>query len=180
MVRSFATIVLVATVLAASGCARREYVGVAPRTPRAYCLRNVRVFDAPHATLLEGTRDVLVRDGWIAAIAPAGLKVSGVADVDGHGGTLLPGLIDAHVHTGAGYGPPWKLTLPAPEENLEAFLYAGVTTVLDLGNLTPQVFRQRDKIHAGAILGPRFYAAGPMMTAPGGHPVGLLRLALPW
>jgi len=180
MIRRFATILLIAAVLAAEGCARREYVGVAPRSPRAYCLRNVRVFDAPHATLLDGAKDVLVRDGWIAAIAPVGLKVSGVSDIDGRGGTLLPGLIDAHVHTGAGYGPPWKFELTAPEENLEAFLYAGVTTVLDLGNLTPDVFRQRDKIRAGTILGPRLYAAGPMMTAPGGHPVGLLRSALPW
>src|SRR4029079_8238201 len=38
----------------------------------------------------------------------------------------------------------------------------------------------RDKIRRGDVLGPHFYAAGPMMTAPGGHPVGLLRLALPW
>jgi len=176
---SMKIVVLVALVLLI-GCERREYVGVDAKSPRTYCLRNVRVFDAPNASLLDGARDVLIRDGRIAAIAPAGLRVSGVADVDGRGGTLLPGLVDLHVHVGAGYGPPWKFILADPEENLQAFLYAGITTVLDLGNLTPDVFRLRDKIRRKVVLGPHLYAAGPMLTGPNSHPVGLLRIAIPW
>src|SRR5207245_1644734 len=65
-------------------------------------------------------------------------------------------------------------------ENLAAFLYAGVTTVLDLGNLTPEVFRERSRVATGAHLGPRLYAAGPVFTAPGGHPAEVLRAWLPW
>ena len=173
-------VVVSAVLVLLAGCARREYVSVDAASPRSYCLRNVRVFDAPRAALVEGLQDVLVRDGRIAAVAPAGMKISGVPDVDGKGGTLLPGLVDLHVHSGAGYGPPWKLMLASAEETLEGFLYAGVTTVLDVGSLTPDVFSLREKVRSGTVLGPHFYAAGPMITAPDSHPVRLLRITLPW
>jgi imidazolonepropionase-like amidohydrolase len=172
---------LLLAAVALGGCERRPpLVTRDAHASRTFCLRRVRVFDAPRAARLDGLRDVLVREGRIAAIAPAGMKVSGVRDVDGDGATLLPGLVDLHVHSGASAAPPWKLGLPRPEENFEAFLFAGITTVLDLGNLTPDVFRMRERIRAGDVLAPHLYAVGPMFTAPGGHPVGLMRLALPW
>jgi len=167
------------TVLAS--CSReRALVTRDPAAPRTFCLRNVRLFDAPRGALVAGLRDVVIREGRIAAIAPAGMNVPGAPEIDGGGGVLLPGLVDLHVHLGADSGPPWRLALPNPSRNLEAFLYAGVTTVLDLGNLTPDVFRLRDAVAVGDVLGPRVFAAGPMFTAPGGHPVALLRFALPW
>src|SRR5439155_551655 len=61
-----------------------------------------------------------------------------------------------------------------------AFLYAGVTTVLDLGSLSPAVFQEREHLATGARLGPHLYAAGPIFTAPGGHPAEVLRAWLPW
>jgi imidazolonepropionase-like amidohydrolase len=164
-----------------SSCSREHHLVTRdPAATRTFCLRNVRVFDAPHGALFTGLRDVVVREGRIAAIAPAGMRVSGAREIDGAGAALVPGLVDLHVHLGADSGPPWRLALPHPERNLEAFLYAGVTTVLDLGNLTPNVFRLRDAVARGEVLGPHVFAAGPMFTAPGGHPVALLRLALPW
>ena len=60
-----------------------------------------------NAAVLDGTgrepgerMDVLVRDGRIAAIQPAGTKALPVATltIDGTGCTLLPGLTDAHIH----------------------------------------------------------------------------------
>src|SRR5262249_7075588 len=38
----------------------------------------------------------------------------------------------------------------------------------------------RDRVRDGSALGPHLYAAGPMFTAPGGHPVEFFRIALPW
>jgi len=143
-------------------------------------IRNVRVFDAPHATLLDGVRDVVVRDGRIAVVASPGVAASGITEIDGRGGTLLPGLIDVHTHTGGSASPPWRTELPAQEENLGAFLYAGVTTVLDAGALTPAIFQLRKRVRTGTVLGPHLYAAGPMFTAPNGHPVGLMRANLPF
>jgi imidazolonepropionase-like amidohydrolase len=178
--KPLAALLIVAGTLLASCARERPLVLRDPASSRTFCLRNVRVFDAPRATLLEGLRDVLVREGRIAAIAPAGMNVSGAPEIDGAGGVLLPGLVDLHVHSGGGSSPPWQLTIPRPQRNFEAFLYAGVTTVLDLGGLTPDVFRLRDAIRRGEVLGPRLFAAGPMFTALGGHPVALLRLTLPW
>lgn len=77
-----------------------------------FILRNVRVFTG---RALAGPSDVAVVDGRIADRAPEG------ADrIDGHGATLLPGLIDTHVHVGT-------------RQQLMAYGRWGVTTVLDMG-----------------------------------------------
>jgi hypothetical protein len=138
-------------------CAREAPLVVRPAAPsRSLVLKNVRVFDAPGARLLDGLHDVVVREGRIAAITPAGGPAEGTPAIDGHGGTLLPGLVDVHTHTGSTPGPPWKVGgLPDVGANLAAFLYAGVTTVLDLGSLAPAVFDTRAQVRSGALLGPR-------------------------
>jgi len=172
--------VAIFSVLAAACAREAPLVSRSPGAPRSVVVRNVRVFDAPRATLAEGLRDVLVRDGRIDAVGPPGLPARDIPEIDGRGGTLLPGLVDVHTHTGSSSYPPWRVVFPDVAENLAAFLYAGVTTVLDLGNLTPEVFRERSRVATGAHLGPRLYAAGPVFTAPGGHPAEVLRAWLPW
>jgi len=151
---------------------------------RSVVIHNVRVFDAPRAALLDGLRDVVVADGRIVSVTAAGAAGEEAAQartIEGHGGTLVPGLVDVHTHTASTPGPPWKLRgLPDVEDNLAAYLYSGTTTVLDLGSLAPAVFRERDRVRSGEHLGPHFYAAGPVFTAPGGHPAEVLRAWLPW
>ncbi len=169
--------------LAASALACSHEAPLVSRPPgaaRALVIRSVRVFDAPAAKLLAGMRDVIVRDGHIAEIAAPGVAAVGLTEIDGKGGTLLPGLIDMHAHTGTAPDPPGGFVIPDVDANLAAFLYAGVTTVLDLGGLSPDVFRVRDGLATRARLGPRLYAAGPIFTAPGGHPIEVLRPNLPW
>ena len=163
-----------------AACGGHDFVSRPANAPRGVVVRNVRVFDAPAARLMDGRYDVVVRDGRIAAVAAPGAPADGLPEVDGAGATLLPGLVDVHTHTGAGSAPPWLSELPNEGENLKAFLYAGVTTILDAGNFTPAVFRTRAKLAAGQALGPRLYAAGPMFTAPGGHPVAILSATLPF
>ena len=177
-----AAVAAAAIVALAAACTHEPALVSRPAgAPDSVVLRNVRVFDAPHAALLEGPRDVVVRDGRIAAIVPLGAGAPGLPAIDGAGGTLLPGLVDVHTHTGSTPGPPWRVsTLPDVADNLAAYLYAGVTTVLDLGGLSPAVFRERERLATGARLGPRLYAAGPVFTAPGGHPAEVLRAGLPW
>jgi imidazolonepropionase-like amidohydrolase len=65
--------------------------------------------------------------------------------------TLLPGMIDAHVHLALG---------GAPEANARASVDAGFTTVQDLGATDAQILRLRDAINAGRVVGPRVLAAG--------------------
>ena len=171
-----------AALIAVAACGREPpLVSRPPGAPRSLVVRNVRVFDAPRASVLESARDVVVRDGRIAAVGAPGVVAPGLPEIDGKGGTLLPGLVDVHAHTGSTSGPISQVTkLPDVDRNLAAFLYAGVTTVLDLGSLTPAVFRLRERLSSGVQLGPRLYAAGPVFTAPGGHPAEVLRAALPW
>ena len=65
--------------------------------------------------------------------------------------TVLPGLIDAHVHLAIG---------GTVRDNALADLHAGFTTVVDLGARTTHILVLRDSINAGHIPGPRVLAAG--------------------
>mgnify|MGYP003353471676 CR=1 FL=1 len=75
----------------------------------------------------------------------------GVADatlVDVAGATVLPGLVDTHVHTTASEAPPWRVKLPDPGHNLEAWLYAGITTVFDMGGDTADVHKLQGEVES--------------------------------
>jgi imidazolonepropionase-like amidohydrolase len=154
----------------------------APETlPAALLFRNVAVLDVIEGDL-QADRDVLVRDGVIRAVEPGGSIESpaGTEVIEGAGATLLPGLIDAHVHITSSIEPHWVASTGDPEANLRAYLYAGVTTVFDTGNADPGVFVLRRSIEAGELLGPQMFAAGKLITAPDGHPVALIREIAPW
>jgi imidazolonepropionase-like amidohydrolase len=104
---------------------------------------------------------VVVQDGRIAAAGPAtDITVPANASViDLPSTTVLPGLIDAHVH----------LTLAGrPVENARATLAAGFTTVQDLGAVTYANIALRDAINAGPVAGPRIVASGPWLGISGG------------
>ena len=65
----------------------------------AVMIRNVRVFDGE--ALLDGAKSVLVRDGRIAAVMAAGEETpldEPTTVIDGAGGVLMPGLVEAHAH----------------------------------------------------------------------------------
>jgi imidazolonepropionase-like amidohydrolase len=66
------------------------------------------------------------------------------------------------------------------EANLRAYLYAGVTTVLDPADPATEAAERRDRVAAGQLIGPRIYTAGRLLTAPGGHPIALMNVAAPW
>ena len=97
------------------------------------------------------SRDVaiVVEGGRIVSVGAAGARGDSVVDLSAY--TVLPGLIDGHVHLGIG-GPP--------RANALADLNAGFTTVVDLGARTTRLLRIRDSINAGQIPGPRVLAAG--------------------
>jgi imidazolonepropionase-like amidohydrolase len=170
--------------LLAVGCGEQppELVRMPTEPPAALWIDNVDVFDSVSGRV-DHSRDVLIRDGKIDAIAAHGQLVAPAdADtIDGRGATLLPGLIDAHTHLESAPFPPWQLTLPDHELNLRAYLYCGVTTLFDTGESdAAAATSRRDAIAAGQLIGPRVFTAGRLITARGGHPVAMARQILPW
>lgn len=121
---------------------------------------------------------VVVADGRVVEVA-SGPRVSVPADaelVELPGATLLPGLVDTHVHlafdasrdpVGALAARDDEALLAAMADAARAQLRAGVTTVRDLGDRGYSALRLRD----GAVPGPlpTIVAAGPPITTPGGH-----------
>ena len=93
---------------------------------------------------------ITVEHGRIVSVNRA-VPAPGDSVVDLAGLTVLPGLIDAHVHLTIG---------GTPRDNALADLRAGFTTVVDLGARGTRLLQIRDSINAGLIPGPRVLAAG--------------------
>jgi imidazolonepropionase-like amidohydrolase len=127
---------------------------------------------------VETQRTILVADGRITAVQPGYQAPSGARVIDLTAMTVLPGLIDSHVHITSENGPTGRLDSVVKSDVDEAFdgalfarrtLEAGFTTVADLGADAEAVFGLRDAIAAGKVAGPRIIASGPAITPTGGH-----------
>jgi imidazolonepropionase-like amidohydrolase len=123
----------------------------------------------PSTVIVENGRIARIEDG---ATAPAGAKV-----VDLRGKTVLPGLIDAHVHLAYEPGTPfWRDAIDSNElatvvgvKNALLTARAGFTTVRDLGAPGNSAFALRDAIRDGIVPGPRILASGGALSIVGGH-----------
>jgi imidazolonepropionase-like amidohydrolase len=98
--------------------------------------------------------------------------------VDASGKTVMPGLIDCHVHLALDGSPdPMSkiagMTDPMATLHMvrhgEAALRAGVTTVRDLGSKNFIDLQVRDAVNMGLVKGPRMLCAGQMICITGGH-----------
>ncbi len=130
------------------------------------------------ATVVDGTDRppisdavVVIRDGRIEAVGRAAdvAVPRGARRLDLTGHTIIPGLVDLHVHLSA---VPAVRPAPFGPDDLAAFLAAGVTSLRSAGDATPWIFELQRDLAAGRRVGPRLVAVGPMFTAPGGHPAG--------
>jgi imidazolonepropionase-like amidohydrolase len=122
---------------------------------------------------------VLIESGRLTAVVRGGKNVSADADVVDFGeATLLPGLIDTHVHLGfdASLDPVGRLLgdddgalLLRMRLAAQKSLAAGVTTVRDLGDRSYLAVTLRDWFRQGNEIGPEILASGPPLTVTGGH-----------
>jgi imidazolonepropionase-like amidohydrolase len=149
------------------------------RTPDPVVLRAPRLLDGTGAAPVTDAACWL-QGGRIAYAGPAGGlpgAAAGVPARDFPGATLLPGLIDVHVHLVASAGPDLAADVPAGEAertlvavaNARRQLDAGVTVVRDLGATGGEVVQVARAVAAGTVPGPRILAAGPAITMTGGH-----------
>jgi dipeptidyl aminopeptidase/acylaminoacyl peptidase len=112
--------------------------------------------------------DLVITDGRIAALGAHG-SVSipaGTRRFDADGKTIIPGLIDMHTHNHRSASG----ILPRHDYEMAAVLAYGVTTTLDPGAFSQNIFPQAEMVEAGEIVGPRVFSTGdPLYAGDGPH-----------
>lgn len=124
-----------------------------------------------------GPTTVVVRDGRITEIRPGFVERPDARVLDLKRRTLLPGLIDAHVHFS--FAPEtklWSSAIDTPEDvalfafaNAKRTLEAGFTTVRDVGSDGYSIHALRDAVNKGVVVGPRIFLSGTSLSIVGGH-----------
>ena len=144
------------------------------RRGQTWLIQNARIFVGNGKVIESGA--VLVKGGEIAEVYDGSFpdaKTLNAEAIDAAGKTVLPGLIDMHVHLGApgGFYDDWSKYDPnkAYERALEAYLYCGVTAVRSAGDKLDDMLKLRQQFNSGEKLGSELFFCGPLFTAEGGH-----------
>ena len=165
---------MVVTLLATASCIP------SPSTVPPPAARAVQVVE--HVTVIDGRGGapiadavVVVEGGRIRAVGRRGtVRIPARASrLDGEGGFLLPGFVDAHAHVALGpvrmevvNGTPQlrvEEDLPGSGRSLRLLLAAGITTIRDPGGPAHRTVALRDSVAAGLLLGPRMRVAGEVI-----------------
>ncbi len=138
--------------------------------PNLVLIENVKVFDGRSGALQDGP--VLIEGNLIKAVGAEATNVDATT-IDGGGRTLMPGLMDAHVHLALVRRPgeirndyDWMYVGALAGVQAEEMLLRGFTTVRDIGGPTVGLHRA---IEEGQIIGPRVFSSGPFITQTSGH-----------
>ena len=147
---------------------------------RTVLIRNARIVTGAGKVIENGA--VLVKAGKIAEVYDGNIpdpKSLNAEPVEAAGKTILPGLIDTHVHLGGpgGFYDDWKDYTPAKimQRNLAAYLYSGVTAVRSAGDQLDEALKIRALVNSGEKQGAEFFMVGPLFTAAGGHGTEILK-----
>lgn len=141
-------------------------------------IQHARLIDGTGQSIEKGT--VIIRNGRIQAIGLSKtLSVPRSAmRIDGRGLTVLPGLIDCHVHLSLGGEPDvvQAIEQETPTETLlkssqlaRQTIEAGVTTIRDVGSRDHSIFALKMAIDKGLTIGPTIVGAGLAVCMIGGH-----------
>jgi imidazolonepropionase-like amidohydrolase len=142
-----------------TGPARRF---LAPRT-QEIAIRAGRLFDARTGTVLTN-QVVLIRGDRITEVGGSVQVPRGARIIDLSAATVLPGMIDTHVHVNTGGQTPAERALIALT-NAQIDLEAGFTTVLDMDSRGGfNTVDLRDAINAGLVAGPRMQVVGQSLN----------------
>jgi len=156
--------------------------GMAVAAPAGVELADALVIHAGAVVTIPGEKPlgpstIVVRGGRIAEIESGYVEHPGAKAIDLKGRTLLPGLIDTHVHFS--FSPETKLWSGAIDtaedvalfafSNAKKTLEAGFTTVRDVGSDGYSIHALRDAVNEGIVVGPRIFLSGTSLSIVGGH-----------
>jgi imidazolonepropionase-like amidohydrolase len=160
--RGFLFLAAFAGLLAAPAQAQTAGKYLAPKD-QVIAIRAGRLFDARSGMML-ASQVVLVRGDRITYVGPDLPLPSGARVIDLSSATVMPGMIDAHVHVNTGGDDEAQRTLIGLA-NAQIDLAAGFTTVLDMdsrgGYNTVDI---RDQINSGRVQGPRMQVVGQSLN----------------
>lgn len=137
-------------------------------------IRGARLFLGDGTVIESGS--ILIREGKIAEVFPGEAPDAETLQaelIEGAGKTVLPGLIDVHVHLGM----PGGLLENYSDFDVEAgmrraaaaYLYSGVTTVRSAGDFLSSALKVRGELSSGRLLGAELFVSSPIFTAEDGH-----------
>ncbi len=146
-----------------------------------------------HATVIVGNgtvvedASILVSNGRIQNVSagPSDVDAAETIDLSETAHTVLPGLVDTHIHLiPSGPNTSDEALARYIEESLpdrlDSFLASGTTTVYDNGDFWPAIGEVRTRIASGELTGPRVFAVGLILTPPDGHPGGTICVDNPY
>jgi len=139
--------------------------------PSQVLFTNVQIFDGLNEARMAG--NVLVEGNLIKQVSAEAISAPGATVIDGGGGTLMPGLIEAHAHLSL-HGDLFQI------RNEFNWMYVGAKSGAEAGHMLMRGFTTardaagptnglRKVIDAGHVVGPRIYSAGPAISQTGGH-----------
>lgn len=137
-------------------------------------IENVRLLDHKTGTLT-APMHVLVHDQLIQKISPTTIAVKDAVKINGNGKTLIPGLIDVHVHMVFGSLTMAQMMAPNTSEEMlfnsigtasQQMLMRGFTSVRDAGG---PIFPLKAAIDNGKLVGPRIWPSGATISQTAGH-----------
>ena len=154
------------------------------RMADGYLIKDVHVIVGDGSELSH--QNVLIRNGIIQKISNDAIEDAAAIAVNGRGYTLMPGLIDSHLHIQGGFSCHNEeesdvfLRERIPQIFSESMLPYGITTIKDLDAPKHFIYKLRDQLKSDKITGPELLIVGPNFTAPDGHPASTLGSNSPW
>ena len=142
------------------------------KTENSFLLSNVQILNTETGEM-DDARHVLVADSVIQELSAKPIAAPNAQRIDLEGKTLMPGLIDCHVHVVAGIASlggsavfPDSLVTARAARIMHGMLMRGFTTVRDVGGADHGLVAA---IEEGSMLGPRLVICGKALSQTGGH-----------
>ena len=134
--------------------------------------KNFQMLEPDHGEL-RGGYEILVEKDLIREVSETPIRSEGATVIDCGGRTLMPGLIDSHVHVFLSEvyirnleSVPLTLMTARAVRMMRAMLYRGFTTVRDTGGADWGI---KEAVEKGDVSGPRLFIAGQAIGPTGGH-----------